>query len=61
VKEELAWLNLIDLDADERLTQLRMDRVGGILLVTTVVNEDGTNNLPFVTVVAAPSVAMFSK
>jgi hypothetical protein len=61
-KKELVRLNPADRDVDGRLTQLRTDRVRGILLVTKVVNEDGTHNLPFLTVVAAaPPVATFTK
>jgi hypothetical protein len=56
-KKDLIWLNMIDLDIDERLTQLRTDWVGGLLLVTMVVNEDGTKSPPFVLIVAAPSAA----
>jgi hypothetical protein len=60
VKKEMVRLNLTDLDVEERLNQLRTEKVGGMLLVTTVMNEDGTSSQPFLTCVAAPSMATFA-
>jgi hypothetical protein len=45
VKKEMVRLNLTDLDVEERLNQLRTEKVGGMLLVTTVMNEDGTSSV----------------
>jgi hypothetical protein len=58
-KKELVRLILADRDVGGRMTQLRTDRVGGILAVTQVVDAEGTKSLPFLTIVAAPSVATF--
>ena len=59
LKKELVRLNGTDLTMEERLKQLQTDSVGGILLVTKVIEEDGTTSKPFITILAAPSVATF--
>ena len=59
VKKELARLNVDVLGRDERLKLLRTDAVGGVLVVTTVIEPDGTTSPPFITILAAPSVATF--
>jgi hypothetical protein len=43
------------------LEQLRTDAIGGILLVTTVIEDDGTKSEPFITILAAPSVVTYAK
>jgi hypothetical protein len=55
--EELVRLNPTPMEAEKRLMQLRTDSVGGILLVTTVLEADGQPSGPFITILAAPSMA----
>ena len=59
VKKELVRLNVDVLGRDERLKLLRTDAVGGVLLVTTVIDPDGATSRPFITILAALSVAIF--
>jgi hypothetical protein len=49
-KTELIWLNLTPDNVERCLNQLRTDKVGGIFLVTTVLDVDGT------TILATPSL-----
>ena len=58
---EIRRLNTMTLDGTERLTQLRTDAVGGILLVTQVVDPQDGKGAPFVTILAAPSVTTFNE
>ena len=59
VSTEMRRLNTTTLDVTTRLQQLRTDKIGGFLVVTKVTNaiEPG---IPFLTVLAAPSVTTFN-
>jgi hypothetical protein len=59
VKAEIARLNIKTLDYQERLKQLRTDKIGALLVVTRMVSADG-QGVPFLTVIAAPSVVSFN-
>jgi hypothetical protein len=59
VKAEATRLNDMLEDATQRLKKLRTDAVGGLLVVTSCVDDEGTS-LPFITLIAAPSVATFN-
>ncbi len=61
VTMEMARLNLATDDVESRLLKLRTDKVGGILLVTTVITEDGLPSPPFIMIVGAPSMATHSQ
>jgi hypothetical protein len=54
---ELVRLNLTPVNADKHLNQLWIYKVGGILLVTMVLDVDGTPSGPFITILAALSMA----
>jgi hypothetical protein len=54
-------LNTTDVDMDSRILQLRTNKVCGILLVTTILDENGSPSAPFITIVAAPSMAMHTQ
>jgi hypothetical protein len=56
VREETKRLNVTEADPQKRLQQLRTDKIGGVLVVTKIVNAEGVG-VPFLTVVAAPAVA----
>ena len=56
VREEAKRLNVPVVDTQKRLQQLRTDKIGGILLVTQIMTSDGMG-IPFITVLAAPSLA----
>jgi hypothetical protein len=56
---ELAGYNPTTADVESCLLQLRTENVGGLLLVLIVVAEDGTPGVPFITIVALPSVATY--
>ncbi len=57
VTTELARLNRTTATVESRLLQLRTDKVGAILLVTTTLDEAGVPSDPFITIVGAPSMA----
>ena len=57
VTTELVRLNPTTLTVENRLLQLRTDKVGAILLVTTVLDEAGLASVPFITIIGAPSMA----
>jgi hypothetical protein len=61
VTEEFVRLNSMEVDVEKKLEQLRTDNIGGVLLVTTMIEEDGTKSPPFITILAAPSVATYTK
>jgi hypothetical protein len=61
VTMEMARLNLATDDVESRLLKLRTDKVGGILLVTTIIAEDGLTSPPFITIIGAPSMATHSQ
>jgi hypothetical protein len=54
VREEAKRLNMMLMDPQKRLHQIRTDKIGGILVVTQIVTSSGTG-IPFLTVLAAPS------
>jgi hypothetical protein len=56
VQEEAKPLNVTVVDPQKPLQQLRTDKIGGILLVTQIATSDGMG-IPFLTVLAAPSLA----
>jgi hypothetical protein len=47
-------------DKEKRMNQLRMEAIGGVIMVTVVIDADGTTSSPFITIVAAPLVATFT-
>ena len=59
VKAETERLNTQTADFQERLQQLRTDKIGGLLVVIRIVSAEG-NSIPFLTVLAAPSMATFN-
>jgi hypothetical protein len=58
---EIRRLNNTTLNVVQRLKQLRMDTIGGILLVTQVVDAKDGKEIPFLTVLAAPSATTFNE
>jgi hypothetical protein len=61
-KLEMKGLNTTTLDKVQRLKQLRTDTIGGILLVTQVVDDKDGKEIPFLsTILAAPSVTTFNE
>jgi hypothetical protein len=60
VQQEIKRLNPPVTDTQKRLEQLRTDKIGGLLLVTTMVGPTGPGK-PFLTLLAAPSVATFNE
>jgi hypothetical protein len=59
LEKETCRLNIPLLDTQNRLNQLRTDKIGGLLVVTKVADMEG-KNIPFLTVLAAPSAATFN-
>jgi hypothetical protein len=59
VRDEIKRLNMTTMDSHQRMTQLRTDKIGGVLVVTQIVQSTGPS-IPFLTVIAAPSVATFN-
>jgi hypothetical protein len=59
VQEETIQLNTITVDSQQRLQQLRTDKIGGLLVVTMIVTATG-NGIPFLMVLVAPSVVTFN-
>ena len=57
---EIRCLNTTTLDGVARLKQLRTDDIGGILLVTQVMDAQTGKGVTFVTILAAPSVTTFN-
>jgi hypothetical protein len=60
-KEDFVRLNLMETNEDDRLEPLRMDTIGGVLVVTTIIANDGMKSEPFITILAAPSIASVAK
>ena len=56
VASEIRRLNTTPLDVPTRLKQLRTENIGGLLVVTKVADSTG-KSIPFLTLLAAPSVA----
>jgi hypothetical protein len=46
--------------AEKKMNPLRMEAIGGVPMVTVVIDTDGTTSSPFITIVAAPLVATFT-
>jgi hypothetical protein len=59
VAKETRHLNIHTLNIPKRLQQLRTDKIGGILVVTKFADKNGETT-PFLTLLAAPSVATFN-
>jgi hypothetical protein len=59
VDKETKRLNVTTLDVPKRLQQLRTDKIGGILVVMKLADKNGAT-IPFLTLLAAPSVATFN-
>jgi hypothetical protein len=59
VQDETKRLNTTTVDSQQRLQQLRTDKIGGFLVVTRIVSDSGPGT-PFLTVLAAPSVVTFN-
>jgi hypothetical protein len=59
VQDETKRLNTTTVDSQQRLQQLRTDKIGGLLVVTQIVSATGPGT-PFLTVLAAPSVVTFN-
>ena len=59
VRVQAKHLNTLTETPEIRLSVLRTDAVGGLLVVTQVVDETGISD-PFITLLAAPSVATFN-
>jgi hypothetical protein len=57
---EALALNVSGTSEADRMLQLRTGAVGGVLLVTQLLGKDGAVQPPFITVLAAPSVATYS-
>jgi hypothetical protein len=47
-------LNTIVMDVEAKLNQLRMDQIGGVLMVTIVVEADGKMSAPFIMILTEP-------
>ena len=60
-KLEMKRLNTTTLNKVKRLQQLRTDAIGGILMVTQVVDDKDGKGIPFLTILAAPSVTTFNE
>jgi hypothetical protein len=58
---EITRLNKTPFETVDRLKQLRMDKIGGILLVTQVIDETEGKGVPFITILAAPSTTTFNE
>jgi hypothetical protein len=56
VKGEAQRLNGTQEDTMQRLHKLTTEAIGGLLVVTIIVDDDGTS-IPFITLLATPSVA----
>jgi hypothetical protein len=59
VKAETERLNIKTLNFQERLQQLHTDKIGGLLVIIRMVSAEG-HGVPFLMVIAAPSVVMFN-
>jgi hypothetical protein len=53
-------LNQMESTKEQRLAALRTEAIGGILLVTTVMTDTGATD-PFITIIAAPSLATYNE